>query len=115
MANLMVFSGNGNPELAQEIARYLGLPIGNALVSQFSDGEINIEIRENVRGRDVFIIQPTCAPTHKNLMELLLMVDALRRPRRAASPRCCRTSATGARTGGCARRGCRSAPAWSPT
>ncbi|GMU45607.1 MAG: ribose-phosphate pyrophosphokinase [Pseudomonadales bacterium] len=79
MANLMVFSGNGNPELAQEIARYLGLPIGNALVSQFSDGEINIEIRENVRGRDVFIIQPTCAPTHKNLMELLLMVDALRR------------------------------------
>jgi len=79
MANLMVFSGNGNPELAQEIARYLSLPIGNALVSQFSDGEINIEIRENVRGRDVFIIQPTCAPTHKNLMELLLMVDALRR------------------------------------
>ena len=79
MANLMVFSGNGNPELAQEIARYLGLPIGNALVSQFSDGEINIEIRENVRGRDVFIIQPTCAPTHDNLMELLLMVDALRR------------------------------------
>ncbi len=79
MANLMVFSGNGNPELAQEIARYLGLPIGNALVAQFSDGEINIEIRENVRGRDVFIIQPTCAPTHKNLMELLLMVDALRR------------------------------------
>ncbi len=79
MANLMVFSGNGNPELAQEIARYLGLPIGNALVAQFSDGEINIEIRENVRGRDVFIIQPTCAPTHKNLMELVLMVDALRR------------------------------------
>lgn len=79
MANLMVFSGNGNPELAQEIARYLGLPIGNAVVSQFSDGEINIEIRENVRGRDVFIIQPTCTPTHKNLMELVLMVDALRR------------------------------------
>ncbi|MFZ5654893.1 MAG: ribose-phosphate pyrophosphokinase [Pseudomonadota bacterium] len=79
MANLMVFSGNGNPELAREIARYLGLPMGNALVSQFSDGEINIEIRENVRGRDVFIIQPTCAPTHKNLMELVLMVDALRR------------------------------------
>ncbi len=79
MANLMVFSGNGNPELAREVARYLGLPMGNALVAQFSDGEINIEIRENVRGRDVFIIQPTCAPTHKNLMELILMVDALRR------------------------------------
>lgn len=79
MANLMVFSGNGNPELAREVARYLGLPMGNALVGQFSDGEINIEIRENVRGRDVFIIQPTSAPTHKNLMELILMVDALRR------------------------------------
>ena len=79
MANLMVFSGNGNPELAREVVRYLGLPMGNALVSQFSDGEINVEIRENVRGRDVFIIQPTCAPTHDNLMELVLMVDALRR------------------------------------
>ncbi len=79
MANLMVFSGNGNPELAREISRYLGLPLGNALVAQFSDGEINIEIRENVRGRDVFIIQPTCTPTHRNLMELVFMVDALRR------------------------------------
>lgn len=79
MANLMVFSGNGNPELAREVARYLGLPLGNALVTQFSDGEINIEIRENVRGRDVFIIQPTCTPTHRNLMELVFMVDALRR------------------------------------
>ena len=79
MANLMVFSGNANPELANEIARFLGFPLGDALVSQFSDGEINIEIRENVRGRDVFVVQPTCAPTHKNLMELILMVDALRR------------------------------------
>jgi ribose-phosphate pyrophosphokinase len=79
VANLMVFSGNANPELANEIARFLGLPLGDALVSQFSDGEINIEIRENVRGRDVFVVQPTCAPTHKNLMELILMVDALRR------------------------------------
>lgn len=79
MANLMVFSGNGNPELAREVARYLGLPLGDALVTQFSDGEINIEIRENVRGRDVFIVQPTCTPTHRNLMELVFMVDALRR------------------------------------
>lgn len=79
VANLMVFSGNANPELANEIARFLGFPLGDALVSQFSDGEINIEIRENVRGRDVFVVQPTCAPTHKNLMELILMVDALRR------------------------------------
>ncbi|PCJ93947.1 MAG: ribose-phosphate pyrophosphokinase [Porticoccaceae bacterium] len=75
----MVFSGNANPELADEIARFLGFPLGNSVVSQFSDGEINIEIRENVRGRDVFVVQPTCAPTHKNLMELILMVDALRR------------------------------------
>ncbi|MAT52685.1 MAG: ribose-phosphate pyrophosphokinase [Porticoccaceae bacterium] len=79
MANLMVFSGNANPELANEIARNLCVPVSNAVVSQFSDGEINIEINENVRGHDVFIIQPTCAPTNKNLMELVLMVDALRR------------------------------------
>lgn len=79
MANLMVFSGNANPELAQEIARFLGLPIGRAAVSQFSDGEISIEIQENVRGRDVFVIQPTCAPTNKNIMELVFMIDALRR------------------------------------
>lgn len=79
MANLMLFSGNSNPELAAEIARALGLNVGNAMVSQFSDGEINVEINDNVRGRDVFIIQSTCAPTNKNLMELVLMIDALRR------------------------------------
>jgi len=79
VANLMVFSGNANPELAQEIARNLCVPIGSATVSQFSDGEINVEIRENVRGHDVFVIQPTCAPTDKNLMELVFIVDALRR------------------------------------
>lgn len=79
MANLMVFSGNANLELAREITQFLGLPLGNAVVSQFSDGEINVEICENVRGRDVFVVQPTCEPTHKNLMELILMVDALRR------------------------------------
>ena len=75
----MVFSGNANPELAKEITRFLGIPLSDAVVSQFSDGEINIEICENVRGRDVFIVQPTCTPTHKYLMELILMVDALRR------------------------------------
>ena len=75
----MVFSGNANPELAKEITRFLGIPLSDAVVSQFSDGEINIEICENVRGRDVFIVQPTCPPTHKYLMELILMVDALRR------------------------------------
>ncbi len=79
MPNLMIFSGNANPELTSEIAQSLGVQVGDATVAQFSDGEINIQINENVRGRDVFIIQPTCAPTHKNLMELVLLVDALRR------------------------------------
>lgn len=79
MANLMLFTGNSNPELAREIARGLGLSVASSVVSQFSDGEINIEINENVRGRDVFILQSTCAPTNKNLMELVLMIDALRR------------------------------------
>jgi len=75
----MVFSGNANPGLAQETARNLGLPVGNALVSKFSDGENNIQIHENVRGQDVFIIQPTCAPTNDSVMELVFMADALRR------------------------------------
>lgn len=75
----MVFTGNANPELAQNIVNKLGMSLGKAHVSQFSDGEIAVEIQENVRGRDVFVIQPTCAPTHKNLMELLILVDALRR------------------------------------
>ena len=79
MSKLMLFSGNANPELAKEVAKSLGVPLSDSLVSLFSDGEINIEIRENVRGHDVFIIQPTCAPTHRNIMELILMVDALRR------------------------------------
>ena len=79
MARLMVFSGNANLELANEIARTLGIPLGNAGVSLFSDGEINIEIRENVRGNDVFVVQPTCAPTNRHLMELIFMIDALRR------------------------------------
>ena len=79
MSKLMLFSGNANPELANEVAKSLRIKLSDSLVSTFSDGEINIEIRENVRGHDVFIIQPTCEPTHRNLMELVLMVDALRR------------------------------------
>ena len=75
----MVFSGNANPALAKDIARKLGTPKGNAVVSLFSDGEINIEINDNVRGHDVFIVQPTCAPTNRNLMELVLLIDALHR------------------------------------
>lgn len=75
----MIFTGNANQVLAKNIARRLGIKLGDATVSQFSDGEIAIEINENVRGRDVFVVQSTCAPTHKNLMELIILVDALRR------------------------------------
>jgi len=75
----MVFSGNANPPLAQSIANHLRMNLGKAVVNQFSDGEIMVEIMENVRGRDIFVVQPTCAPTNNNLMELLVMVDALRR------------------------------------
>ncbi|MEA2093430.1 MAG: ribose-phosphate diphosphokinase [Pseudomonadota bacterium] len=78
-ARMMVFSGNANPKLAQDIVNQLHLSLGNAIVDQFSDAEVMVEIMENVRGKDVFIVQPTCAPTNDNLMELLVMVDALRR------------------------------------
>jgi ribose-phosphate pyrophosphokinase len=77
--SMMVFSGNANPKLANEIAARLQLPLGKAVVGRFSDGEVMVEIMENVRGRDVFILQPTCAPTNENLMEMLVMVDAVRR------------------------------------
>ncbi len=77
--NLMVFSGNANPELTGAIARYIGVPLGRASIAKFSDGEVTVELNENVRGKDVFIIQPTCAPTNDSLMELLLMADALHR------------------------------------
>jgi len=76
---MMVFTGNSNPELAHKIVRRLGLRMGNATVDRFSDGEISVEIDENVRGKDVFIIQSTCSPTNDNLMELILMIDAMRR------------------------------------
>ena len=77
--NLMVFSGNANPALADAIAKHIGLPLGYASISKFSDGEISVEFNENVRGKDVFVIQPTCAPTNDSIMELLLMADALHR------------------------------------
>jgi ribose-phosphate pyrophosphokinase len=77
--NLMVFTGNANPLLAEKIARYIGIPLGDAYIGKFSDGEIAVEIKENVRGKDVFIIQSTCAPTNDSLMELLLTADAMHR------------------------------------
>jgi ribose-phosphate pyrophosphokinase len=77
--NLMVFTGNANPKLAQKVARHLNVQLGKANVSKFSDGEIMVELLENVRGKDVFILQSTSAPTNDHLMELMIMVDALRR------------------------------------
>ncbi|HWQ88651.1 MAG TPA: ribose-phosphate pyrophosphokinase [Desulfitobacteriaceae bacterium] len=76
---LKIFSGNANPELAEEIAAYLGIPLGEAKVVSFCDGETSIVINESVRGADVFVIQPTCNPTNDNIMELLIMIDALKR------------------------------------
>jgi ribose-phosphate pyrophosphokinase len=77
--NLMIFTGNANPVLADAVARHLSLPLGRATVGRFSDGEIMVEILENVRGKDVFVLQSTCNPSNDNLMELLVMVDALKR------------------------------------
>jgi ribose-phosphate pyrophosphokinase len=77
--SLALFAGNANPALAQDIARHLAVPLGRASVGRFSDGEVNVELMENVRGRDVFIVQPTCPPANDTLMELLVMVDAARR------------------------------------
>src|SRR5580658_1257550 len=78
-SELALFTGNANPVLAHDIARDLRLPVGRASVGRFSDGEVNVEIEENVRGRDVFIVQPTCPPANDHLMELLVMIDACRR------------------------------------
>ena len=75
----MVFTGNANPELAQKVVDKLGIPLGDITVDKFSDGEILVELNENVRGRDVFVLQSTCAPTNTNIMELLVIVDALHR------------------------------------
>ena len=77
--NTVLFTGNANPVLAQEIATHLGVDLGQAEVGRFSDGEVTVEIQQNVRARDVFVVQPTCAPTNENLMELFIMVDALKR------------------------------------
>jgi ribose-phosphate pyrophosphokinase len=77
--NLMLFTGNANPRLAQQVAKQLNIQLGRATVSQFSDGEVMVELLENVRGKDVFVLQSTCAPTNDHLMELMILVDALRR------------------------------------
>jgi ribose-phosphate pyrophosphokinase len=76
---IKIFSGNANPALAKELCQKMNIPLGNALVGRFSDGEINVQIVDNVRGMDVFIVQPTANPVNRNLMELLIMIDALKR------------------------------------
>lgn len=78
-ATLRIFSGNANPELAAKIAHHLNRPLGHLLITRFSDGEIRVKVEESVRGMDVFIVQPTCAPANDSLMELLILVDAFRR------------------------------------
>ncbi len=77
--DMMVFTGNANPKLAQDVAKYLHIHLGRATVGRFSDGEVMVEILENVRGKDVFVVQSTCAPTNDSLMEVMVMVDALKR------------------------------------
>jgi ribose-phosphate pyrophosphokinase len=84
MDDLKIFTGNANRPLAEKICRHLDIPLGEAVVGRFSDGEISVEFRENVRGKDVYVIQPTCMPCNENLMELLVMMDALKR----ASAKC---------------------------
>ncbi len=79
LERLMVFTGNANARLAQDVTRHLNISLGRAVVGKFSDGEVMVELLENVRGKDVFVLQSTCAPTNDNLMELLVMVDALKR------------------------------------
>ena len=78
-STMAVFAGNANPQLAHDIARHLMVPLGRAAVTRFSDSEVTVELLENVRGRDVYIVQPTCSPANDHLMELLIMVDACRR------------------------------------
>jgi ribose-phosphate pyrophosphokinase len=77
--NTLLFTGNANPGLAQDIATHLSIGLGKAKVGRFSDGEVDVEIEQNVRARDIFVVQPTCSPTNENLMELCIMVDALKR------------------------------------
>jgi len=77
--SLMVFTGNAHPRLAEDVVKHLNIPLGRAMVGRFSDGEVMVELLENVRGKDVFVLQSTCMPTNDNLMEVLLMADALKR------------------------------------
>ena len=77
--DMVLLSGGAHPELAREIAKKLGIPLGDVMLGRFPEGEIQLQIRDNIRGKDVFIVQPTCTPSNENLMELLILIDAARR------------------------------------
>jgi Phosphoribosylpyrophosphate synthetase len=112
---MTVFAGNANPQLAHDIARHLMVPLGRASVTRFSDSEVTVELLENVRGRDVYIVQPTCSPANDHLMELLIMVDACRRASAARITAVIPYLATLARIAVPAPRECRSRQSWSRT
>jgi len=104
---MLVFSGNAHPALARAICDYLDLPLGNASVKEFPDGELDVKIHDDVRGADTFVVQPTCHPVNKSLMELLLLMDCLKR----ASADRITASGTDARTAR-SSPACRSRPSW---
>ena len=112
---MTVFTGNANPQLARQIVQHLGLPLGNAIVDKFSDGEIRVELQENVRGKDVFVIQPTSHPTNDSIMELLILSDALRRASANRITAVIPYFATLVRIVARVPRACRFPPKWSPT
>ncbi|GBL42636.1 ribose-phosphate pyrophosphokinase [Verrucomicrobiota bacterium] len=114
LPEMKIFTGNANPALAKEICEHLGVPLGTATVNRFPDGETFVQINENIRGCDVYVIQPTCAPANDRIMELLIMIDALRRASAA------RITAVipffgYARQDRKDKPACRSPPSWSPT
>ena len=113
--DFMVFTGNANPGLAAEIAGHLGIGLGAAHVGRFSDGEVTVEINQNVRTRDVFVVQSTCAPTNENLMELIIMVDALKRASAERISAVIPYFGTHGRTVARAPAACRSLAKWWPT
>jgi len=106
----MVFTGNANPKLAEAVAQHLHIHLGRATVGRFSDGEVMVELLENVRGKDVFVLQSTCAPTNDSLMEVMVMVDALKRASAGVSPQQCLISVMRARIVARVRRVLRSPP-----
>ena len=111
---IKIFTANATPEVAGEIAKHLGVPLGKSEVKKFSDGEIAVSINESVRGSDVFVVQSTCAPVNTNLMELLIMIDAFKRASAASITAVMPPSAMPARTGR-PRPEIRSPPSWWPT